>query len=695
MNRVAPLLPDTAPRPGARLPEIHGLRGLALVLVVLFHLFGNGRVSGGVDVFLVVSGYLVTRSLVRRADDGTLRLGAVWARNAARLAPSALTVLAAVAAGTWLLLPESTWESIWRQVVASALYVENWDLVVNELSYGAAGPEASPVQHFWSLSVQGQFLLVWPLLVLLIGLAVRRTRLRVRTVLLPLLLLATAASLAYAVYLTAVLQPVAYFHTATRFWEMGAGALLGLLPLGTPGRVRALGAWLGLGLVVASGFVIDGGSLFPGLWTLWPVAGALLVIAGAGTPSSWGPRGMLAFAPLRFLADISYELYLWHWPVLIFLMALTDVTAVGWPEATVVLTASVLLAWVTQRLVARPVARAVPRTLPTRRALVSLAGAVTATALVVVPVLGLQADLQRQVSAAAAELGQVDLSHPGATAIRTADAAPVTDLRPALKAAQEDKSAHFTDDRCVQPGGSGPGYEEAVWCDLHAPEQPTATVLLAGGSHTYQWSDVFLEIAQENGWRLVLAGKGQCRVKHVPDPQHGCVQWGDNVIELAKQLRPDAMIVDGTHTHYDGELEDIPVEQVAAWQLLDEAGIQLIGVRDSPRGGEPLVRDCLAEHGTSTSLCDLTRSEVYPDVSPALSTPGVPESMLHVDVTEWYCRESDDRCPAVIGNVLVYRDVSHLTNSFLMSMRPMLAEALREQAPWLFTQVPASSGLSR
>jgi peptidoglycan/LPS O-acetylase OafA/YrhL len=695
MKRVAPLSADAAPRPGGRLPEIHGLRGLALVLVALFHLFGNGRVSGGVDVFLVVSGYLVTRSLVRRADDGTLRLGAVWARNAARLAPSALTVLATVAAGAWLLLPESTWESIWRQVVASALYVENWDLIVNELSYGAAGPAASPLQHFWSLSVQGQFLLAWPLLVLLIGLAVRRSRLHVGTVLLPLLAVATAASLVFAVQLTAELQPVAYFHTAARFWEMGAGALLALVPLGTPGRLRALGAWLGLGLVVASGFVLDGGSLFPGLWTLWPVVGALLVIAGAGTPSSWGPRGLLAFAPLRFLADISYELYLWHWPVLIFLMALTDVTTVGWQEATVVLTVSVLLAWATQRLVARPVARVVPRTLPTGRALVALAGAVTATALVVVPVLGLQADLQRQIAAAAAEFGQVDRTHPGAAAIRATDTAPVTDLRPAPEAAQADKSTNFTDPRCVQPGGSGPGYEEAVWCDLHAPEEPTATVLLAGGSHMYQWSDVFLEIAQENDWRLVLAGKGECRVKHVPDPQHGCVQWGDNVIELAAELRPDAMVVDGTHTHYKGELEDIPATQVAAWQLLDQAGIRLIGIRDNPRSGEPLVRDCLAEHGTSTSLCDLTRSTVYPEVSPVLSTPGVPQSMVHIDLTDWYCRESDDRCPAVIGNVLVYRDASHLTNTFLMSMRPMLAEALREQAPWLYSQVPAGGGLSR
>jgi hypothetical protein len=344
-----------------------------------------------------------------------------------------------------------------------------------------------------------------------------------------------------------------------------------------------------------------------------------------------------------------------------------------------------LLAWLTQRLVARPAARAVPRKVPPRRALVSLGAAVVATAVVVVPVVGLQADLRQRTAEAATEFGVVDTLHPGAAALGRPDAPPPADLRPALGAAQADKGAYFTDGRCVQQGGSGPGYDEVLSCDLHAPEHPTATVLLAGGSHMYQWAEPFQAIAREHGWRLVLAGKGQCRVKHVPDPEHGCVLWGDNVIEMATELRPDAMIVEGTHTHYDGELEDIPAEQVAAWRLLDEAGIRLIGLRDNPRGdSDPLVRDCLAEHGATTSRCDLSRSDVYPAVPPARSTPGVPGSMVHIDLTRWYCRESDGRCPAVIGNVLVYRDASHLTNTFLMSMRPMLSDALRDQAPWLF-----------
>jgi peptidoglycan/LPS O-acetylase OafA/YrhL len=683
---------DLSPRQAApRLAEIHGLRGLALTLVVLFHLFGDGRVSGGVDVFLVVSGFLVTRSLVRRADDGSLRLGSVYARNAARLAPSALVVLAAVAAATWLLLPEWRWESVWRQVIASALYLENWELITNELTYGAAGPDASPLQHFWSLSVQGQFLLLWPAVVLLVGLLVRRAGWSVRRVMLPLVVLLMAASFAYAVQLSAVEQPVAYFHTATRLWELTAGALLGLLPLGTPGRVRALGAWLGLGLVVASGFVLDGGSLYPGVWTLWPVTGALLVIAGAGTASGWGPRGLLQRRPLRFLADISYELYLWHWPVLVFLMAALGVTQVGWQEASVVLVASVVLAWVTQRLVARPAARAVPPTVRTGRAWVSLVAAVVATAAVVVPVVGATQELQRRTAEASDEFGVVDDLHLGAAAMGAAEPVPTAEIRPDLAVAQADKGDHFTDKACVNGNGQGPEAADLRWCDLTSPAQPTATVMIAGGSHIYQWTDAFLEVAEKNNWRLILAGKGQCRVKYIPTSEHPCHQWGEKVIALAAELRPDALVVDGTHTHYDGELENLPDEQVAAWQQIDQAGVRLIGLRDNPRVGEPLASDCLAENGATTTLCDLVRSEVYAPVSPALTHPGVPESMVHVDLSHLVCRTTDDRCPAVIGNVLVYRDASHMTNTYIVSMVPMLEDALRRQAEWLFDTPTAAA----
>ncbi|MBL0885874.1 acyltransferase family protein [Myceligenerans indicum] len=692
MYAIAPYVPDSASvastrsaSTSGRLPEIHGLRGLALVLVVVFHLFGHGRVSGGVDVFLVVSGFLVTRSLVRRADGGRLRLSSVYARNAGRLAPAALLVLAAVAGATWLILPESQWLDVWRQTVASALYLENWELIANHLTYGAAGPDTSPLQHFWSLSVQGQFLLVWPMVIFLISRLLRRSGTSARLVMVPLTVVLTVASFWYAVVLTAEAQPVAYFHAASRLWELTTGALLGLVPLGVPRRLRALGAWLGLGLVVASGFALDGGVLFPGPWTLWPVIGAILVILGAGTQSSWGPRVMLESRPLRFLADISYELYLWHWPVLIFLMAILDITEVGWREAAIVLGCSVLLAWSTRAAVSVPVSRVIAPGLPAGRSMLALGAATMATLLVAVPVVGAHASVTRDREQASQVFGQTDDLHLGAAAFGVVERVPDAPVRPRLDVSREDMGEFFTDDRCVNRIQDGKGADELRWCELNSPAQPRFTVMLAGASHTYQWADTFLAIARENNWRLVVAGKGRCRVRFDEAKDTPCYRWGRSVIDLATELRPDAVVVAGTHTHYEGELETVPADQVAAWSEIATAGIRVIGLRDNPRpGGSASATECLAVNGPESGACDLRYSQFYQEQPVGWESTGAPASMVHVDLTPWMCRVETDRCPVVIGNVLVYRDGSHLTSTFMVSLTPMLEEALQEQASWLF-----------
>jgi len=703
---VVPAGTDTSPAvPTTRrhLGEVHGLRGLALLLVVLFHLFGAGRVSGGVDVFLVVSGFLVTGSLLRRTESGTLRLGSVYARNLARLAPSALVVLGSVAVAAWALLPTGTWQDVWRQVIASGLYVENWDLIANELSYGAAGPATSPLQHFWSLSVQGQFLLAWPLVVLVVAWLCRRAHVRVRRHLALVIALASAASFAYALHLTAVLQPTAYFHTATRFWELGAGALLALVPLRGATALRALGAWAGLGLIISSGFLLDGGTLFPGPWTLWPVTGALLVLAGAGTPEAWGPRQLLDQAPFRFVAGISYELYLWHWPVLIFYLALRGFPAVGWRGAAVVLAVSLMLAWVTQKVVARPVALAVPRTLTPARAAFALAAGGLATALVVVPTAAVSVELRvRQVAelealqhlsmeytgagALTAQVPRVTSSGPsGASGASASGAATsrepvVAPVRPSPEIARTDYTRVDHDEDCIQEHGDGPGLDQVRMCTLNDPSEPTRTVLVTGGSHTYQWAPALNRLAREHDWRVLVAGKGQCRLRYEPVPGDDCARWSANVLSVAYDLRPDAVFVTGTHT-YDNRPEVVIPTEVAAWQHLDQAGIPTVTIRDNPRftWSPP---NCVRSHGRDAARCTLDRSDVFAKRNPVPGYPGMPATAGHVDLSDMICERRS--CPPVVGNVMVYRDGSHLTATYLRSLTPALRTAVRDAAPWLY-----------
>ena len=687
-SSVAP----SAGRP--HLTEVHGMRGLALLLVVLFHLFGGGRVSGGVDVFLVVSGFLVTGSLLRRAEAGTLRLGSVYARNLARLAPSALVVLGAVALAAWLLLPSGRWQDVWRQVVASGLYVENWDLIANALSYGAAGPGVSPLQHFWSLSVQGQFLLAWPLVVLVVAWLCRRARIRVRRQLVLVIALTTAASFAYALYLTEVLQPTAYFHTATRFWELGVGALLALIPLRGGAGLRALGAWAGLGLIVSSGFLLDGGTLFPGPWTLWPVIGALLVLAGAGTTAAWGPRRLLELAPLRFVADISYELYLWHWPVLIFYLAVRDFPAVGVRGATLVLAVSLVLAWVTRQVIARPVGLVLPRTMTPARSAGTLLAAGVATALVIVPTAAASLDMRNQETAQLEALQHLGSEYPGAGVLSAQGQAtapgkaPVVPeaadgevpVRPSVEIAKHDRPATDLDKTCIQEPRDGPGYDEVRMCTLNDPPQPTRTVLIAGASHIFQWAPAITQIGRENNWRVLLAGKAACRMRHEPSIDDDCRRWGANLLEQTEALAPDAVFVSGTRTH-EAKAERVITGQVAAWRRLAAAGIPVVTVRDNPRfAWSP--PSCVRSHGRDAARCVVPRSDVFAPLNPAETHPRTPTIAGHVDLSDMICEPTS--CPPVIGNVLVYRDGSHLTVTYTRTLTPALTDAVRQAAPWLY-----------
>lgn len=676
--------PDAAaPRTTGHIAELHGLRGLALALVVLFHLFGAGRVSGGVDVFLLVSGFLVTGSLVRRAESRSLRLRDQYARHAARLVPAAAVVLSAVVLLTVLVLPRGSWIQNAREVAASALYYENWELIASQLSYDAAGASTSPLQHFWSLAVQGQFFLVWPLVILGLAALARRAGWSLRPVVGWFTLAAVVASFAWAVYLVDVTQQVAYFHSASRFWEIGAGALLALvLPyLRLPDVIRDALAWLGLALVVASGFVVDGATAFPGPWALWPVTGALLVLAGSGTDGRRGPRVLLDTAPLRFVAGISYSLYLWHWPLLIGYLAWREHPAVGWRGAAVVLGASVALAWATERLVERRAQAAV--VLSGNRATLLRSAAVVSVIAVVATGGGAVLAVQDRESVAALETTSAD--HPGARALDPGFTGPLpqVDVRPAPHVANDDRSWVLRD-ACVQTTGTkDPGAVDVLSCVLHDPASPTRTVVMVGDSHMAQWEPAMTEAARDAGWRVLLFGKHSCRMAaEFGDVRSNptCEAWNANVMSEIESLRPDAVVVMGTRTYEEKDGEYVARGEVAAWRELDHLGVPVVTIRDTPRFPRE-VPACVEKHPDGVA-CGRDRASMFAPKNPAESAPGVPASAAHLDLTDHLC--GPQRCETVVGNVLVYRDRHHLTRTYVRTLAPALSAELRAEAPWLF-----------
>ncbi len=690
---------QNAPAEGrAQILEVEGLRGIALTMVVVFHLFGQGRVSGGVDVFLFISGFLLTGSLLRWAvphwavPHGTVphgavagrpaRLGARYGRTLQRLVPSAVVVLLFVAVATVLTAPRSTWVQTGHELVASALYLENWELIRSQLAYGAAGPGTSPLQHFWSLSIQGQFFLLWPLVVTALVLLARRLGVSVVVAVGVVTVVLTVASFGYAGWLNGVSHEHAYFDSFTRFWELGAGALLAIgvrrMPSLSAGWRQTLG-WAGLALILVSGLVTDGARTFPGPWALVPVGGAALVLLSTGAPTRFGADRLLAVAPVRFLARISYPLYLWHWPILIVYLTVRDNSAVGLRGAVVVFALSVAAAWLTQRWIAEPVLRRRERLTP-RRALLTPVAVTTAL------VLGVgAATITYEQSRAVAVVDLPSREHPGALALVPGAPAEVpfgVEPYPAFADAPTDHPRVMRIDGCLQRNVRSLDHSEALVCRPGPVSTTGPRVVLAGGSHDFQWYDAIETIAERNGWDVTVIGKYGCRLawdnSKVPDD---CRLWGDAAVQTILDLAPDVVITTSTRTRSGSPVESIVGAALPAWVKLADAGIDLVGIRDTPRF-DWRVPECLERHGSDSTECGQERSSLFAERSPVLDAAGVPGGMVQLDLTDRIC--AADRCEPVVGNVVVYRDDNHLTASYVRTLAPVLEEELAAALPALF-----------
>lgn len=678
----------TEARSQGYIPEIVGLRGLALSLVVVFHVFGQGRVSGGVDVFLFLSGFLLTWAFIRRAaNGGEISLPHRYARIAQRLIPAALIVLSAVVVATIAFLPRHRWLQVGREVLASALYYENWELIGSQLSYGAAGPSASPLQHFWSMSVQGQFFLVWPVVLLLMTRLVKRRDSAIAPLVLLVSVALTVFSLGLSQWMHSVDQGVNYLHSATRMWQLTLGAsLAAVLPsIRIASPVRSAVAWAGLSMVTLSGFLIDGAAHFPSYPALMPVLGAALVVVGAGPDHRFSVQRVLLTKPVKFLADISYPLYLWHWPLMVIFMQYRGAHVLGLKSATAVLMTSLVLAWLTQHIVNRLVS-VTARRASSQRTLLRWLAILTLFAISVGASVG---TLHRWEERELAALPQgVSPYNPGALVLSGKANVPAEGWAappiPSLTAAQRDTPEVYSEG-CIQDHRDGPGFDEVLVCADEEKAGSERTIVMSGGSHVLHWHDALRTVADRNGWRLFVVDKDGCRLR-LPNPQSNaitsCDRWNNAALDTILGLEPDAVFTVGTRTPGEpGLTESIDDRQIKAWEFLSEHGVPTIAIRDTPRFLER-VPDCIARVGIeSAEQCGRSEADIYRDINP-LDLIDLPHDTAVLDMRHAFCAQGD--CGVYIGNVLAYRDHDHMTATYSATLANDLELALSGEVPWLF-----------
>jgi peptidoglycan/LPS O-acetylase OafA/YrhL len=559
------------------------------------------------------------------------------------------------------LFPRVQWSDIANGIVASTLYVQNWFLAAQAVDY-LADDAKGPMNHFWSLSIEEQYYILWPLILLPILYFARRTALSPRAAFGWFVGLVGLGSLAYSVWLTPLDPGVAYFATTTRAWELALGGTLAVFQVckALPPSMRVFVGGIGLGAILIACFAYNDETSFPGYAALLPTLGAGAVIISKGAKSSWSVGSILNSRPFQYFGDISYSLYLWHWPIIVLYGELTGRT-IGLRGGLALLLASVILAhlskiWIEDRF--RIGEFSIRRTLTA-----GLAG----IALIVAPGLGYMAWRSGDPGKVIAE----GLPR-GATAFqdsnydwRQEDPARVVP-QPAM--ARKDVPSAYAR-KCHQ----NQSRSEVLSCDFGDPNSKFKIVMI-GDSHATHWFPTFEEMAQGQPVYFRGVAKSACLFSlepvHSPTlkrPYTECAEWSHNVIEWLTRERPDVVLVSQSPAYPASAIEGM----VKAWALLREKNLNVQAVVSTPwMPFEP-------------STCPISSKDWRVDCTPDRRTVFRPDLVLAaaerlqvptLDFSDNFCRAA--HCPIMIGGVFVYRDRHHMTATFARTLAEPMSSKL-------------------
>ncbi len=703
-------------------PDIEGLRGVAILLVVLFH--AGLPVPGGfigVDVFFVISGFLITGLLVREYErSGRVSLGNFYARRIRRMLPAGALVLTVTMAASIALVGVLDRPAAMADAAASALSVANIRSALAEGDYFAAIAQPKPFLHFWSLSVEEQFYLVWPALLFLAA-GGRRRRVGV------VMGLVLAGSFAANLVVTDSSSAWAFYSLPTRAWQFALGGLVALAGASLARAPRLLSVplgWAALGALAAAAMLIGERTPYPGVVAVAPtLAAAVLIATGA---VGWGPGALLVRAPLRFLGRISYSLYLWHWPALT-LAPLAIGVALDPVSGSVVVLAAVLVAWASWRFVEEPfrhgrlsiafgVRRAVTVGLTSILAVALIAGGLEVRSQRAIDEIALTAGTPSPVASGSpvpaptpdATASASTAPAPTATPPPTATPVPLltwrdipdsvppdpialtSDVRPLLNEARSDAESLYRDRCASQVDDLRP-----VDC-VYGDPAGTFTVVLIGDSHAGHWFPALQALATERAWRLVPYVKLSCpllgmRVEHLATSIEytECESWREEVLAIVTQRPPDLTIVAMSHRGIFPVLasdKDIHRQaQAIARDLIRIPGRVLMMI-DTPRIGVD-IPGCIADHATDVRPCAIPRSAAFTSQfgvreaeAATLAGAGV------IDLIPSVCPAMP--CQVVRDGMILFRDNHHLTATFSRSLAPILGRALEPYLPPTPERIP-------
>lgn len=657
---------------GHYLPHIEGTRALAVLLVVFYHVFTE-QTAGAVDVFFVLTGFLVISSLLRKIDRGFSGVKDFLVGLFIRLAPVSLVVLLGTYIGALLFLSPVGINLVHREIIASALYLENWQLIIQGSDYLSRQEPPTPVLHFWAMSVQMQFYLTTALIFALVIAAGMKTARAVnaRAVLTGIFSTVFVASFIYSIYLTYFVDSAwAYFDTFARGWEFAMGALLGLALSKWPAMaIHSAWGWLGVAGLLAAGALVAPVAPFPGFAALVPTLSTVLIIL-AGRSVKVGSAGSLLSTPLMVsLGGVAYTLYLVHWPLLIFYREyVTQSVSLTW--ALVIIALSIALSYLLRFAVEKPLLR-LKYGINANRVL-----AVTAIPLLIVT-LALPA---YSISQNNSQINPGDFigapepvgEGPADTEVSVDRLDPAEVIPPFEQVGASRPPVYFDDSpRGILCMVQEDDRDNPSWCEYGVTEGYSHTLALVGASHSAQWLPALEIVAEQNNWRILTLVATDCNFVSVHPSREryeNCDPTSQAMINESVEMRPDAVITVAN----EGEETEPGIPRIEPWRILDAADIPVIALRDNPWFDEDPSR-CVADNLDDPSACAIPRDSV---LAVDFDMADSPDNVLPVDLTEQWC--DAEYCPAIRGNMLMWRDRDHFTVEFSRTLAPALAEGIAE-----------------
>ncbi|MDH6423795.1 acyltransferase family protein [Aurantimicrobium minutum] len=661
--------------------DIQVLRAVAVMLVVLFHLWPGRVRSGfiGVDIFFVISGFLISSHLFSEAFS-TLGVSVFqfWARRIRRLLPIAFLVVAATSIVVLVVLPLSERVEFGKQAIASVFYYENWVLAFDSVNYLNADNAPTAVQQYWSLSVEEQFYILWPLLLITVLMVSRKIRAKLSLTIFSTLFVLVLLSLSLSILLGVTNNPSGYFNTFSRIWEFGFGAICAFLVLKTSviSRENLLRAFQFCGwiLLIASIALITPELQFPGWIAILPVTGtALILLGGSGVNENQAGNNKQLLKPATWLGGISYSMYLWHWPLII-LFPFVFGHDLHTQNKIEILIAVVVISWASTRFVEKPLQnlQILTKAKPRRTFVAALLAAI----LCLMPVCYLFFDMNARAAHSAELTKELQLQDcfgaesriPGILCSADVTTALVPDL------------ALVHDDLPTEANACKSDTTEVTVCSFGKVGSKTK-VALVGDSHAGHWFPALEQIALNNNWQLDLYLRSSCTFSLVPRSEmySQCPIWSQGALEtlVAQGDYKFAIITSlAPNLYNDGQSSESVTEGFASvWEPLLAEGTKIVVIKDTPYWLEdPLT--CISQQQSDFSVCDVPQDVVFqtPDLE-YLAAQQI-DGVTTVDMTPYFC--SNSKCSTVIGGVIVYSDFHHMTSTFSKSLRLPLKKALEE-----------------